>query len=123
MLSFLFFSIKDFNFFNALFIIPWDFNESLFLCKSWSNFARIVIRISGIPSSASFSLLNLSDSVSINNLNIIFVFHGHRYQFLDFYYLLLPKLIDVLVGFFYKSVSSFSEFSNNLFLDILRFLF
>ena len=69
------------------------------LCKSWSNFAAIVIRISGIPSSESLPLLILSDSASTNNwiLIKISVFHGHQYQFLDVYYLLLPKLIYVLL--------------------------
>ena len=68
--SFLSFTINDFNFFNALFIISRSFNESILLCKSWSNFAAIFIRISGIPSSASLQLLILSDSASINKLNI-----------------------------------------------------
>ena len=66
--SFLSFTINDFNFFRAPFIISGSFSESILLCKSWSNFAAIVIRISVIPSSLSSTVPFLSDSASVNIL-------------------------------------------------------
>ena len=93
------FAINDFNFFKTPFIISGSFSESLLLCKSWSNFAAIVTRTSSIPSSlSSGALLLLSDSASINKLNINknFAFRDHRYQFLGVYCFLLPILVYVI---------------------------
>ena len=69
--SFLSFVTNYLNFFKAPFIISGRFSESILLCKIWSNFPAIVTRISGIPSSlSSIVLLLLSNSASINKLNI-----------------------------------------------------
>ena len=62
----IFFIFNNKWFFRAPFIISGSFSESILLCKSWSNFAAIVIRISVIPSSLSSPVLFLSDSASIN---------------------------------------------------------
>lgn len=47
-----------------------SFNESILLCKSWSNFAASVNGISGIPYSVSWLKLSLFVSASINKLKI-----------------------------------------------------
>ena len=62
---------------------------------------QLFIRLSGIPSSLSSALPFLSDSTSINKLNIIktSVFRDHRYQFLNFYCLLLPILVYAVALF------------------------
>ena len=96
------------------------------LCKSWSNFAAIVIRISGIPSSASSPLLILSDSASINKLNIKKKFCISWSSIsISGCLLLIVTEINLCSSFifFYKSVPSFLELFNNLILDILIFLF
>ena len=121
--AFLSFAINDFNFFKALFIISRSFSEYILLCKTWSNFAAIVIRISGIPSSlSSRALLLLSDSASVNKLNIN-VFRDHQYQFLGVYCLLLLILVYVHAFMFMPKSFSSSELFNILLLAILFFLF
>ena len=75
---------------------------SLYCCvKVEVILLQFFIRLSGIPSSLSSALPFLSDSASINKLNIIktSVFCGHRYQFLDVYCLLLPILVYAVALF------------------------